>query len=47
MVTEEDVTFKSLLPCVQCGIHELPDSDGKLHLLQSEPLVACCVMIKF
>ena len=29
VVTEEDVTFKSLLPCVQCGIHELPDSDGK------------------
>ena len=22
--------FKSLLPCVQCGVHELPDSDGKL-----------------
>jgi len=30
VVTGEDVKFKSLLPCVQCGVHELPDSDGKL-----------------
>ena len=29
-VTMEDVSYKALLPCVQCSVNDLPDSDGQL-----------------
>ena len=31
-MTAEDVKYKALLPCVQCGVHNLPDSDGTCNL---------------